>query len=89
MFFSKIQNVMTSSMTEKYIFMSDTTTMLHHKKVSLVFSLSLTMCLANALVTSIIRQVNPAELKAFESPLEITLILLEIPVEISKQYGSK
>ena len=80
---------MTSDMTEKYTFKSDTAKMLEHNKVYLVFLRSLIMCLSNALVTSIMRQVNSTDLKAFEPPLKITLMLLKIPVEISKQYGSK
>ena len=72
-----------------HVFTSYPATMLHHSKVLLVHSLSLTMCLLYALVTSIMRQVNPAELQASEQPLKITLMLLGIPVENSKQYGSK
>ena len=89
MFFLETQNVMTWGMIEKYTFKSDTAKMLEHNKVYLVCLWSLTMCLSNALVTSIMRQVNPADLKAFEPPLKITLMLLQIPVENSKQYGSK
>ena len=72
-----------------HVFNPDRDTILHHNKFYLVLLQSLTMCLPNALVNSIVRPVNPAELKAFEPPLKITLILLEIPVEISEQYGSK
>ena len=72
-----------------HVFSLACATKLYHNKVYIVFLWTSTMCLANALVTSNMWQVNPAELKGFEPPLKITLMLLEIPVEISEQYGSK
>ena len=80
---------MTSGMTENYIFKSGISKMLEHNEVLLVLSWSLNVWLSNAFVTSIMRQGKPEELKASEQPLKFTLMLLGIPVENSKQYGSK
>ena len=78
-----------SAAYDVHVFNPNITGILHHTKVLLTVLLNLTIALSNALVISNLRRINSKELKTFEHPLKIMLMLLGFVVEISKQYSSK